>query len=196
MTNKELKLVVHNFKHGIISYKLECDGEEFYGDADTIKRVFDVELDRLDLDKRREKEIVIASVNYNDVVEEIQEYVAEKYEVEGYSGSDVSLAISLFDYSLIGKEKDGEVHFIYNYDDNKFITGSISILDIDIILNGNEFWFDLKGFLGYIGWDESVYKGNTDSVQKLVDMINFAGFENICGSIDQKLTLLDLTGIE
>ncbi len=196
MTNKELKLVVHNLKHDIKSYKLEVEGEEFYGDEKTVKKVFDVEIDRLHLDKRREKELTISYIRYEDVVEEIQEYVVKKYEVEGYSGSDVSLAISLFDYSLIGKEKDGEVHFIYNYDDNKFITGSISILDIDIILNGNEFWFDLKGFLGYIGWDESVYKGNTDSVQKLVDMINFAGFENICGGIDQELSLLDLTGIE
>ena len=118
--------------------------------------------------------------------EKIQNQIVEKLESQGYYGIDVSLRVSLFEQGLVVKElsnNDYECIFAVGYTEsgqcNRF---AVEDVDGDLPHNViNENWFELEGFLGFVGDDLEQWK-NRSFVVKLHDLIHYYGHQNIVGT--------------
>jgi len=110
----------------------------------------------------------------------------EKLQAEGFEGVDISLDISLFEYGIAWKhdteEKEVKVYYGIKTNDQgnytKFDWASFHD-SIDCILEFD--WVNWDEFLSFIGsdfadWDNQVLG------QKLFDLFNYYGNENIFGS--------------
>jgi hypothetical protein len=97
-----------------------------------------------------------------------------------FYGTDASNEISLFEYGLLVKDIDeSELRCIYRIDQNQFDVAHISYQAITDMIN--ESWFDKESFLNTQGITESEWlKGSY--VNKLFDMIQYYGYENIFGN--------------
>lgn len=107
----------------------------------------------------------------------------KKYEDEGYTGTDVSLNMSLFEYGVIWKrdiEGDNDWKFIYGIKVNdhneyyKFDFGWIAKLDdLD--------WTDFKDVASYVGLSVEKWKA-LELPQQVMDCFSYYGYEDVFGS--------------
>ena len=106
-----------------------------------------------------------------------------KLEKHGYSGTDACLATSLFEYGLAWKEENNQIEFIYGISVNGTEYNKFDRCTFDTALNVYE-EFDWACFeevhlcMGHIkeDWDALPLP------QKIYDLVNYYGFENIFGS--------------
>lgn len=119
------------------------------------------------------------------------------YENAGFTGVDVNLSVSLFEYGLIWHEndQDGDTKFIYgvSFDDNLNYTA----FDFGFY-NENSFkeliedsWFDLKGILSFGGVDLNTWL-KLSLGQRIFDCIAYHGYENIFGSSYNYIEIKDI----
>ena len=108
----------------------------------------------------------------------------KKLQDEGFTGVDVSLDISLFEYGIAWKVEGDEIKVYYGIDVNdqgdytKFDWGSYAI-DLDC---KSEFdWVDWKSFLNCIGMTENDFH-NMETGKKLFDLNGYYGSESVFGS--------------
>lgn len=101
-----------------------------------------------------------------------------------YTGLDVDLETSLFEYGLIWKKEDDRYRFVYgvgadsecNY--NLFDWGTMSKADyLELIA---EDWIDIKGVCGFLDTDLDGLKA--DFPYAIDGLIGYYGHENIFGS--------------
>jgi hypothetical protein len=113
-----------------------------------------------------------------------------KYEDEGYKGVDKSLDISLFEYGMIWKElENDEFRFIYRINDKLFDYGFFSEKEYKSLLEDS--WFKLVDVLNCAGL--SVEEFNSLSLpQRVFDIVNYYGYENIFGSCYDGFEIKDL----
>ena len=99
-------------------------------------------------------------------------------------GVDRSLEISLFEYGFIAeKESEDELFVIYQINDDAFGTGYKTISEIDGYVLGTEFPDDedIQSFLNYVGNSKEEWI-QLNSINKLSDLFNYWGYENIMGT--------------
>lgn len=102
-----------------------------------------------------------------------------------YSGIDKSNEISLYEYGLLCKVTDNNIHCYYgtgsdesgNY--NKFDCIDTSEEDINSIISDD--WFHLDDILSFVGMTEEQFM-NEEPINKIHDMLQYYGYENIFGS--------------
>lgn len=103
--------------------------------------------------------------------------------LKNYTGNDVNLETSLYEYGLIWKKVRGakdEYHFIYgmgkgdNGDYNLFGHGYMSFKDFREMTG--ESWFDLPAVLSFIGRKSLEFPNDLDGV------IAYYGTENVFGT--------------
>lgn len=98
-----------------------------------------------------------------------------------FIGVDVNLETSLFECGLLVKQNpdiDGDYACVYAIQD-KFDIGYISEESVNIFLNLS--WFNKESFLLYCGLKEDEWI-SLSFVNKLSDLLNYYGYENIFGS--------------
>ena len=107
-----------------------------------------------------------------------------------YNGIDVSNEISLYEYGLLVSktvDTDNQYHVVFgvsvddsgNYD--AFDTGWVSESEIDQLLTDKNTWVEVDKFVSYI--DISLQEWlDLSIVNKLSDLIQYYGCENILGS--------------
>ena len=104
---------------------------------------------------------------------------------EGYSGPDIDLEISLFEYGLIwNKQEDGEYHFVHRvYRADVGIGGewfdscTMSKQDFDIMVD--EDWFEANKFCDFIGCSVADLKSQFPSI--MLSVLHYYGPLNIFG---------------
>jgi hypothetical protein len=107
-----------------------------------------------------------------------------------FTGIDVSLEISLFEYNVISapfyddKHPQTDEYFVvYSIGNNRFDTGYKQERELNALINGTD-WMDEKeveNFLSCNGTTKEVWLAGT-FVVKLHDLINYYGYENIMGT--------------
>tara|TARA_B100001093_G_scaffold57646_1_gene48735 strand:+ start:267 stop:650 length:384 start_codon:yes stop_codon:yes gene_type:complete len=105
-----------------------------------------------------------------------------KLEKNGYIGTDVCLAISLFEFGLAWKEGD-KIEFIYgigtdacNY--NRF---DRCTFDLDLDIRKEFDWADFDEVESFIGSTSQEFDA-LPLPQKIYDLVSYYGFENVFGS--------------
>lgn len=100
-----------------------------------------------------------------------------------FVGTDVNLETSLMEYGLLVStdvDKDGQHACLYRHDyHGMFDVGYLSDKQVNDFLN--ESWFAKESFLSYVGVNECDWV-NMRFVNKLSDLLNYYGYENIFGS--------------
>ena len=105
----------------------------------------------------------------------------QKLENSGFTGIDVSLEISLFEYELIWREIDGKYLFVYQ------ITGRVNrVFDrcsFDANLNvQTEFdWAKFEDIYSLSGMSETEWN-EQELPEKISDLFSYYGYESIFGS--------------
>lgn len=106
----------------------------------------------------------------------------EKLESFGFSGIDVSLEISLFDYGLVWKKlKNGDFLFIYSIGEkqwDRITVNPSNFIESDLDWISNEHW---NGFLRTNGYSEKRVFDERDFGYKIFDLIQYFGYEEIFG---------------
>lgn len=105
-----------------------------------------------------------------------------------WEGVDADTEISLFEYGFVASQPDekdypDEWFVIYKIGDDKFGTGWIREAELNNIVSGND-WAneeDVQRFLSFVGQDFNSWL-NLMFVNKLSDVINYWGVENIMGT--------------
>lgn len=100
-----------------------------------------------------------------------------------FVGTDVNLETSLMEYGLLVStdvDKDGQHACLYKHTyEGTFDVGYLSDMEVNAFLN--ESWFNKESFLTYVGLTECDWI-NMRFVNKLSDLLNYYGYENIFGS--------------
>ena len=106
-----------------------------------------------------------------------------------YSGIDTNNEISLFEYGLLCKLfNDKSIHVWFGVQSDN--SGNFNLFDCAWITEEEinnffeESWFDKKGFLSYLGFEETeaTLWINYHYSNKLQDLLQYYGYENIFGS--------------
>ena len=109
-----------------------------------------------------------------------------------FVGTDANLETSLMEYGLlVSKEidKDGQYACLYKHAfEGMFDIGYLSDSQVNNFLS--ESWFDKKSFLTWNGMSECDWI-NMRFVNKLSDLLNYYGYENIFGCSQGELFSAD-----
>jgi hypothetical protein len=105
-----------------------------------------------------------------------------------FHGTDADNETSLLEYGLLvsnelHEDGSGTQFCVYRIDENHFGTGHYKESEFDAIIKGEE-WAneeDINGFLSFVGTDKNEWL-NLSFVNKMSDLINYWGIENICGT--------------
>jgi len=122
-----------------------------------------------------------------------------------FEGIDIDTEISLFEYGLLVREITEyqcsirpTVYYQYivvtsweDFAEPKYFDIS-TITESELVEIFNEEWFDKKGFLSFIGQNESDYLKDMHIASVLSDMIQYYGTDNIIGSNHNPFDSFDL----
>jgi len=118
------------------------------------------------------------------------------YEKEGWKGSDLSLAVSLFEYGMIWKEHTQPAETVFIYGINPISAEhrlfDYAWLDPKMNLRTEYDWVDWDQFFSYLhGGDQSFYLRRKNEstwfndrpfVYQIYDLVGYYGYEEIFGS--------------
>ena len=104
---------------------------------------------------------------------------------EGYTGIDYNPEISLFEYGLLCKQTNNELHCFYGigsdngYEYNTFDCGYVTLKEINQL--PYELSKDINDFLSYLGISENGWKTDNNYIHKLFSLLSYYGYLNIFG---------------
>ena len=99
---------------------------------------------------------------------------------QSWFGIDASNEISLFEYGLLVKQDAKDSYtVIYKVSENTFDTATITNVECNYLTK--ESWFDLAGFLSYVGSNADSWYSSNIAI-RLFDLLTYYGYENIFGS--------------
>ena len=102
-------------------------------------------------------------------------------EKQGFTGTDMDLETSLFEYGMIWKYTDTEVIFLYNFPYDGEIHLYWCSFDLDLDFNHEFDWIEFDSFLSY----SDTTKDEFDMLPlpiKIHDTVGYYGVENVFGS--------------
>ena len=106
-----------------------------------------------------------------------------KLEKHGYAGIDACLATSLFEYGMAWKEENNQIEFIYgiSVNDTEYNKFDRCTFDTDLNVRKEFDWADFNEVESFTGTTSTEFDA-LPLPQKIYDLVNYYGFENIFGS--------------
>lgn len=104
----------------------------------------------------------------------------------GFEGTDKTLSISLDEYGLAwttNPDQPNDFHFCFKQPNGKFVWGFYFAKDTDAQKEFN--WVDWPAFLSTMGMTQKEWN-QLSLPQKISDLINYYGTENVMGSAYQE----------
>lgn len=96
-----------------------------------------------------------------------------------WHGTDANNEISLFEYGILVREDEKDSFtVVYSIGNDKFDTATITNTECNYLTK--ESWFDMDSFLSFVGCTSDEWY-NSPIANKLSDMLQYYGYENIFG---------------